>query len=71
LTKLKLEIDDRKTKLITIKNGIVFLGFVILADKLKLKNLTVKRFKKKIMRQIKDIDDNYEKIVTIANKFSN
>ena len=50
---LKLDINDDKTRIDSIKNGIDFLGYDILLNNnkviLKLRNSTKKRFKKKVI----------------------
>jgi len=66
---LKLKIDDKKTQLMPIKKGIVFLGFVITPDKLLLRKSTIKRFQKRIKKQIEYHGDNQEKIKFLAQQF--
>ncbi|MDD3808226.1 MAG: reverse transcriptase/maturase family protein [Candidatus Pacebacteria bacterium] len=68
LSKLKLKIDDQKTKLIPLKKGVDFLGFTILSNKIKLRKSTIKRFKKKINIQLK-YTKNKEKLRFLVIKF--
>ena len=68
LSKLKLKIDDQKTKLTPLKKGVDFLGFTILSNKIKLRKSTIKRFKKKINIQLK-YTKNKEKLRFLAIKF--
>jgi len=66
---LKLKIDDNKTKLTPIRKGVIFLGFKIYPNKVLLREDTVKRFKKRLRKELKEWDD---KIVPfVALKFKN
>jgi len=69
---LKLSIDDKKTKLEPIKKGVVFLGFKILSSKILLKKDTIKRFHKRIKKNLRVLKlDNVGKMVFVAGKFKN
>lgn len=60
LSEYELEINKKKTKIESIKNGIDFLGFRFYIDKklvLKLRNITKKKFKKKV-KDLKLLRDN-------------
>ena len=68
---LRLKIDDKKTQLIPIKRGIVFLGFVICPDKLLLRKSTIKRFLKRTKKELMGTDNLQEKMRSLAIKFVN
>jgi len=68
--KLNLKIDDNKTKLIPIKRGISFLGFIVFGDEIRLRQSTIKRFKKKIHKKWVLANDD-EKLAILAIKFCN
>jgi hypothetical protein len=52
-----------------IKKGIVFLGFIIFPGKLLLRKSTIKRFQKRIKKQIEYHGGNQEKIKFLAEQF--
>jgi RNA-directed DNA polymerase len=46
--KLKLTINEKKTKITQVENGVEYLGFIILRDKIRINPKRIKRFKDKI-----------------------
>jgi len=66
---LKLKVDDNKTKLTPMKKGVIFLGVKIYPNKILLKEDTVKRFRKRLSKELKEQNEKF--MPFIALKFKN